>query len=90
MTNDWSACSAEGCGEEGVQTQGYICELYFINNDTYVETDMQLCDPNTVPKETKNCTGPPCNLSWTIGDWSEVRWSMSMSGSGWVGLIKRR
>ena len=79
MTNDWSTCSAEGCGEEGVQTQDYICELYFINNGTYIEVDMDFCDPDTAPKETRNCTSPPCNLAWTIGDWSEVTWLTFLS-----------
>ena len=81
MTNDWSECSAEGCGEEGVETQGYTCQLYFMNNDTYLDADMQLCDPNNAPKSTRNCTSPPCNLAWTIGDWSEVSCSVFFRSS---------
>ena len=60
MTNDWSECSAKRCGEEGVQAQGYKCQLYFMNNDTYKDADMDQCDPDTAPTDARNCTAPPC------------------------------
>ncbi|KAL8558849.1 hypothetical protein ACOMHN_031778 [Nucella lapillus] len=72
MTNDWNECSAEGCGEEGKETQGYECQLNFMNNDTYLNVALDLCDVDTTPHETRNCTTPPCQrLDWTIADWSE-------------------
>ncbi|XP_076462921.1 A disintegrin and metalloproteinase with thrombospondin motifs 2-like [Babylonia areolata] len=73
MTNDWSECSAEGCGQEGVERQGYECQLYFMNNDTYSVVDLHLCDQSIVPDdETRPCHSPPCpQLNWTIGAWSE-------------------
>lgn len=71
MTNDWSACSAKECGQDGVETQGYTCELYFMNNDTYQRADITLCNPDTTPNFTRNCSTPPCDLPWTIGDWSQ-------------------
>ncbi|PVD39034.1 hypothetical protein C0Q70_01661 [Pomacea canaliculata] len=47
MTNDWSLCNASECGGKGEETQGYKCELYYMNNDTYEQADMDLCDIQT-------------------------------------------
>ncbi|XP_070185529.1 A disintegrin and metalloproteinase with thrombospondin motifs 3-like isoform X2 [Littorina saxatilis] len=73
MTNDWSACSAEECsGEEGEETQGYICQRHHLDNDTFEDVGMEMCDQDSTPAYTRNCTAPPCrNLDWTIGHWSE-------------------
>lgn len=73
MTNDWSLCNASECGGKGEETQGYKCELYYMNNDTYEQADMDLCDIQTAPIVTRTCTGPPCNFNWTAGNWSQVR-----------------
>ncbi|KAL8571348.1 hypothetical protein ACOMHN_064481 [Nucella lapillus] len=70
MTNDWSACSAGGCGEEGEQRQGYECQVYFLNNGSYLPADIDLCDPHTAPRYTRHCTAPPCP-TWTVGNWSQ-------------------
>ncbi|XP_076458373.1 A disintegrin and metalloproteinase with thrombospondin motifs 2-like isoform X1 [Babylonia areolata] len=71
LTEAWSTCNATQCGQGGVQTQGYVCQAHYSNNHTYLTVDSSLCDPRTVPMVTRNCSAPPCGLTWTVGEWSE-------------------
>ncbi|KAL8625251.1 hypothetical protein ACOMHN_030009 [Nucella lapillus] len=69
-TEDWSSCNATECGEEGVQTQSHMCQAHY-SNDTYINVNISLCDPHSLPMVTRNCSAPPCGLTWTISEWSE-------------------
>jgi hypothetical protein len=72
MTNDWGSCNASQCGQQGLERQGYWCQLYHMDNDTYEAADFDLCSVDTAPAVYRNCSGPICDFKWTIGEWSEV------------------
>ncbi|KAK7498556.1 hypothetical protein BaRGS_00010216 [Batillaria attramentaria] len=71
MSGEWGPCSATECGQTGLERQSYRCELYLMNNDTYQPAAMELCDQDNAPNVTRECSAPPCDLPWTMEEWTE-------------------
>ncbi|KAL0979609.1 hypothetical protein UPYG_G00187240 [Umbra pygmaea] len=54
---EWTECPAK-CGSRAEVTREVRCS-----------DEVKSCDPLTVPPNTKNCTGPPCERQWTVSEW---------------------